>query len=206
MRSRSPRSPLTTSSCGRRRLGRLDGVLLRAPNAGPEDPRRREDRRVRLEGRRVDRRGLGLLSDARPQAVRPPLARAAPEAGLPLLVSSTTRSRACARPRRPGPRSSRARPRSRSTGRSSTSTSSLARRRKAAEVWRPAKVVDVVLERARPGNTLDVEKADGTPRDGSVQVARGRDRPTGDARAASAAASRRSSRTRRRRSGCDTAA
>ena len=41
---------------------------------------------LRLEGRRVDRRGLGLLPDARPQAVRPPLARAAPQAGLPLLV------------------------------------------------------------------------------------------------------------------------
>ncbi len=40
----------------------------------------------RLEGRRVHRRGVLVLPDAGPQAVRLPLPRAAPEAGVPLLV------------------------------------------------------------------------------------------------------------------------
>ncbi len=51
-----------------------------------------------------------------------------------------------------------------------------------AEVWRPAKVVDVALN-GEAGNTLVVEKSRRTRVDRSLQVGRRRDRPPGDARA-----------------------
>ncbi len=82
-----PRSPrLRRRRRGWSRRRRLDRDPAEAREARPPHPGRGQDRPVRLESRRVDGRGLGLLPDPRPEAVPPPLRESTSQAGLPLLV------------------------------------------------------------------------------------------------------------------------
>ncbi len=184
--------------------GASTAILLKRGPPGSEDPRRREDRPLRLEGRRIDGRGLRLFPDAGPQAVRPPLSGAAPQAGLPVLVrqrqgdvpagglgdrADPARAHPFvpARPlearRAPAPRR-RAKKGARSGGRRRSPPSSSAARR--ATRSRSRRATAPATRSAASGSWT---------RPGGRRSSR-----------ASAAASRRSRRTRPRRSGCATAA